>query len=97
MSDLRGHPTQVAPSIPYIDRDRAPVIFFDQSPAVAHANGVISLTVTTDVFVMSTDGKVATEHAIVAHLKTSTAGAKSLRAMLDKALLMAEPVAGEAN
>ena len=97
MSDPQGKPRQPAPPVPYIDRDRAPVIFFDQSPAVAFANGVVGLTVSADVFVVAAGGQVCTEHAVVAHLKTSVAGAKALRAMLDKALLMAEPVAGEAN
>ena len=83
--------------IPYVDRDRAPVIFFDQSPAVACANGVVTLTLSTDVFMKSAAGPVSAEHAVVAHLKTSVAGAKALRAMLDKALLMAEPVVGGAN
>lgn len=45
----------------------------------------------------STAGPVTTEHAVVAQLKTNLAGAKVLRAMLDKALLVAEPVAGEVN
>ncbi len=88
---------KTAPPIPFVDRDRAPVIFFDQSPTGAFANGIVSLTLSTDVFSTAADGSVFTEHAIVAHLKTSVAGLKSIREMLDKALLMAEPTAGEAN
>ncbi len=97
MSDPRGTTVQHAPPIPYIDRDRAPVIFFDQAPTAAYSNGVVAITISTDVFMTSAAGPVTTEHAIVAHLKTNVAGAKALRAMLDKALLMAEPVSGEAN
>ena len=67
------------PPIPYIDRDRAPVVFFDQSPAAACSNGVIAITLSSDVYVMTAGGQVATEHAIVAHLKTSIAGARTLR------------------
>lgn len=95
MSDPQAQPAQTP--IPYIDRDRAPVIFFDQAPIGAYSKGIVALTVSAEVFVTSTEGPVVTEHAIVAHLKTSVAGAKALRTMLDKALLMAEPVAGEVN
>ena len=97
MSDPKIVQEHQAPSIPYVDRDRAPVIFFDQAPTGAYANSIVSVTLSTDVFTTSASGPVTTEHAIVAHLKTTIAGAKTLREMLDKALLMAEPAGSEVN
>lgn len=94
MADRKNDP---APADRFTDRDRAPLVFFDQSPTGAYSSGIVSLTLSADVFATSGEGAVSTEHAIVAHLKTSVQGARSLRAMLDKALLLAEPTSGGAN
>jgi hypothetical protein len=68
-----------------------PFIYFDGAPALSHLNGVIGITLVAT-------GTVPTQHGItnvasvVAHLKCNVPAAMALRAALDSALLLAQPV-----
>jgi hypothetical protein len=77
-----------------------PVIYFDASPSLSHLNGIIGITLTVTGNVPIGDERVAMCAAIVAHLKCNIPAAQALRAALDGALLLAQPVEkpeGKAN
>ena len=89
--------TKPIPTIPFVERLRAPVIFFDGAPTMAAFNGIIALTVSAAFYEPGADGQLNIEQGTVAHLRTNIVGAKLLRDALDKALLLAQPVEGQKN
>jgi hypothetical protein len=75
------------------------VVYFDNAPSLSHLNGIIGVTLTVGGNVPTADG-ITQCAAVVAHLKCSIPAAIALRAALDKALLLAQPVEkpeGKAN
>jgi hypothetical protein len=69
------------------------VIYFEEAPALSHMNGIIGVTlaVTGNVPDGVTQG-VKRCAAVVAHLKCNIPAALALKAALESALLLAQPV-----
>jgi hypothetical protein len=77
------------------------VIYFEEAPSLSHMNGIIGITlaVTGNVPDAASEG-IKRCASIVAHLKCNVPAALALRAALDSALLLAQPVEkpeGKAN
>ena len=69
-----------------------PVIYFDGAPTLSHLNGVIGVTLTVTANVPTGNDGVAIVASVAAFLKCSIPAAQALRAALDSALLLAQPV-----
>jgi hypothetical protein len=77
-----------------------PVLYFDSAPSISHLNGVIGITLTVTGGAPTKNGGVDTVAAVAAYLKCNVPAAISLRAALDQAILLAQPVdnpSGKAN
>jgi hypothetical protein len=80
------------------DLPHAPVIYFENAPALGCIPGVIRVTLSTGVMLPTSDGKVKSEEVVVGYLRCNIPAALSLRKALDDALLLAAPTAeGKAN
>ena len=76
------------------------VVYFEHAPSLSHLNGIIGVTLTVGGNVPTADGGIVQCAAVVAHLKCNIPAAIALRAALDNALLLAQPVEkpeGKAN
>jgi hypothetical protein len=69
-----------------------PIVYFDAAPSLSHLNGVIGVTLTVTGNVPTADGNIIQVASVVAHLKCNIPAARALRAALDSALLLAQPV-----
>jgi hypothetical protein len=74
-----------------------PVVYFDGVPTFSHLNGVIGVTLTVTGHVPNGEGGADICASTVAFLKCNIRAAMTLRAALDSALLLAQPVDGKAN
>jgi hypothetical protein len=84
--------------IPVMDIPHAPIIFFDEVPTFGHANGVFSMTLSAGRTWFGQDGKIATDHVVVAYLRGNAQALNSLQQAIEKAVLMATPAQeGKAN
>jgi hypothetical protein len=80
------------------DLPHAPVIYFENAPALGCVPGVIRLTLSTGITLPTSDGKVRNEELVVCYLRCNVLAAVSLRKAIDDALLLAAPtVEGKAN
>lgn len=68
----------------------APFLFFDQASAFGYAGGIVRVTLEATT-ILATGRVVSNERVVVGHLRMGLQAAQSLRAALDKALLMAAP------
>jgi hypothetical protein len=69
------------------------VIYFEEAPSLSHMNGVIGITLAVMSNVPdAANGAVNRCASVVAHLKCNIPAAMALRAALDNALLLAQPV-----
>ena len=69
----------------------APFLYFDNAPTIGHMNGIIQVTLEAGRLYPGPSGEVMRERVLVAHLRMNANAARSLRAALDKALLLAAP------
>lgn len=69
----------------------APFLYFENAPAFGTMNGIIKVTLTATRDVPLSNGKIASDHVIVAHLRMNMAAARALKAALEGALLLASP------
>jgi hypothetical protein len=74
------------------DRPHAPLIYFENTPTLGYANGVIRLTLTARLTLPRSDLKVANEEVAVCYLRCNLPAARGLRKAIDDALLLAAPV-----
>jgi hypothetical protein len=77
------------------------IIYFEEAPSLSHMNGIIGITlaVTGNVPDAPNEG-IKRCASVVGHLKCNIPAAMALRAALDNALLLAQPVEkpeGKAN
>ncbi|MBW4022754.1 MAG: hypothetical protein HIU92_06365 [Proteobacteria bacterium] len=73
----------------------APFLYFENAPAFGTMNGIIKVTLTATRDMPMANNKIASDHVIVAHLRMNLAAARTLRAALDGALLLASPSPSE--
>lgn len=75
----------------------APILFFDAAPVFGVRSGVFSLVL--EAFVQDIDASDAahTRRRVVAHLRTTPEGIRSLSAALERIALMAARTEGEPN
>ena len=85
-------------TIPSVDRGisalasaHAPFLYFDRAPAFGHMNGIIRVTLEAYRDIPLLPNGVGNDRAIVAHLRMNIAAAHSLKAALERALLLAVP------
>jgi hypothetical protein len=91
---------QIGGEIVSLSPTSLPVVYFDSAPSFSHLSGIIGVTLTVTGNVPVVDGNVAACASVVAHLKCNIHEAMALRAALDGALLLAQPVenpGGKAN
>ena len=69
-----------------------PVIYFDAAPSLSHQNGIVGVTLIVTGNVPTSNGNIIQCASVVALLKCNIPAAISLRAALDSALLLAQPV-----
>ena len=69
-----------------------PVVYFDEAPTFSHMNGVIGITLTAAGNVPDAKGGLVNCVSVAAFLKCNIPAARALRAALDGALLLAQPV-----
>lgn len=69
-----------------------PIVYFDEAPSFSHMNGVIGVTLTAAGNVPDAKGGVVNCVSVAAFLKCNIPAAMALRAALDGALLLAQPV-----
>jgi hypothetical protein len=77
-----------------------PVLYFENAPSLSHLNGIIGVSLTVGGNVPTADGGITQCASVVAFLKCNIPAAMALRAALDSALLLAQPVEkpeGKAN
>jgi hypothetical protein len=77
-----------------------PIIYFEHVPSLSHMNGIIGVTLAVGANVPMGGDKVAPCASVAAFLKCNIPAAIALRAALDSALLLAQPVEkpeGKAN
>ena len=85
------------PTIAIIDQPHAPFIYFDGTSNFGVGNGIVNITLVANRFLALSDGGVMPQAVAMAHLRCSVAGAKDLRAALDKAILAATSIEGAPN
>ena len=75
----------------------APILFFDTAPVCGMRRGVFSLVL--EAFVQDAgEGEATDNHrVVVAHLRTTSEGLRSLKAAIEKIELMAAKPAGGTN
>jgi hypothetical protein len=87
-------PVESVPSVQYgtsaLASANAPFVYFENAPMFGHVDGVVRITLAA-VRDYPVAGKVGTDIAVVAHLRMSVSAAKSLKAAIDGALLLAAP------
>ena len=70
----------------------APVVYFNHAPSIDHTHGVIGVTLVTTVYLPNGNDGIVPAVSVAAHLKCSVQAAIELRAAIDNALLLAQPV-----
>jgi hypothetical protein len=75
----------------------APFVYFDDVPTFGHRNGIIRITLEANRLHTSDQDEVTQDRVAVAHLRMSIQAALALRAAIDGALLLANPVTSEAR
>jgi hypothetical protein len=75
----------------------APFIYFDSVATAGTHQGVVELELAARTIEPTLDGTTRKDLRIVAHLRCSAASAMALRSMIDKILLSAVKIEGEAN
>ena len=73
----------------------APFLYFENASVSGHLNGVIRVTLEASRIMPGDQGRVFSDRVLVGHLRMNIPAAQSLRAALDRALLMASPAATE--
>jgi hypothetical protein len=100
---MSDHPTgqppvrPVRPTLSEIGSAHAPILYFDDVPTFGHGNGVVRLTLEAIRLHTSNLGEVAHDRVAVAHLRMSIPAALALKAAIEGALLLANPVTSEAR
>ena len=85
-----------APSGADIASAQAPFVYFEDARTFGHLNGVVRITLEAGRIYPGAPGeRVKNDRVMVAHLRTSIAGARSLKAALEGALLLATPAKSE--
>jgi hypothetical protein len=93
-------PVEVIPSvageISAIASAHAPFLYFEDVTAFGHVNGIIRITLEAARILPAPGNPAAAviDRVIVAHLRMNVPAARSLKAALEGALLLAAPVAG---
>jgi hypothetical protein len=95
-------PVEVIPStrggVSAIASAHAPFIYFESAPIFALTNGIIRITLEAWRDVPGPGaGEITADRAIVAHLRMNIPAAQSLKAALEKVLLLAMPSPSESN
>lgn len=75
----------------------APVLFFDAAPVFGMRGGVFSLVLETFLQDVEASDAAGNRRVVVAHLRTTAEGIRSLRAALDGIELMAAKPEGGTN
>lgn len=71
------------------DPTAGPVVYFDGAPVHGQINGVIEVTLVSQLLLPTTDGKVHLEIIAAGHLRGSVSAMTALRGAIDGALKMA--------
>jgi hypothetical protein len=86
------------PAIPKISgAPHAPIVFFDEAPVFNNYNGIIGITLCTNITMPDGAGGLTNEMAAVAFLRCNIQAAVALRNALDSALLLGAQTGGQAN
>lgn len=75
----------------------APMIYFDNAPALGVLNGVVEIELVARTMMQNTDGVIAQEIICVGHLRCSLQAASNLRTAIDKAMAIAQGQAPQAD
>src|SRR5262245_61927075 len=87
----------VAP-FPIHDTPHAPFIFFEVAPGFGFTNGVANITLCANRTYVGANGAIVNERVVVAYLRGNVQAALSLKAAIDRVLLLAAPTPeGKAN
>jgi hypothetical protein len=98
-SDVKP-PVEVVPSvageISAIASAHAPFLYFEDATAFGHHNGIIRITLEAARIIPAPGNPraVVTDRVVVAHLRMNVPAARSLKAAIEGALLLAAPAAG---
>ena len=85
-------PKPVEATAPPMVLPQAETLFFDAAPVFSHANGIVSVTLTTRRYLPDGKGGVAEQDVVVGFLRCGVQSARSLRQAIDAALLLARPI-----
>jgi hypothetical protein len=75
----------------------APIVFFDEAPVSSNYNGIIGITLCTNITSPDGTGGLTNDMAAVAFLRCNIQAARALRNALDRALLLGAKTEGQAN
>ena len=99
MSDKPDIPSPVrSPTRRLVDdaSAHAAFLYFDEAATFGYLNGVVQVTLEANRLVSREEG-VTVERIIVSHLRMSIPAARSLKAAIEGALLLAEPASSESR
>lgn len=84
-------------TVKVVDRPHAPIIFFDEAPVFNNYNGIIGITLSTNVSVPDGKGAIISEQVASAYLRGNINALMALKGAIDSALLLGAKTEGEAN
>jgi hypothetical protein len=84
-------------SVAVADRAHAPIIFFDEAPIFNNYNGIIGITISTNVSVPDGKGGITTEQVASAYLRGNINAFIAMKTAIESALLLGAKTEGEAN
>ena len=95
-------PVEIIPSVSggvsAIASAHAPFLYFEGAPSFGHINGVIRVTLTASRDMPALDApNPRSDDVVVAHLRMNYQAARSLKAALEGALLLAAPAQTQAK
>jgi hypothetical protein len=97
-SDAPQPGTKPTPVV-FTDQQNAPIIYFDDVPTLGadSETGMIRMALSTLLDIPASGGHTVPHRTLVAHLRCSTATAKKLRDLLNKATLFTAKTEGHTN
>jgi hypothetical protein len=84
-------------TVKVVDRPHAPIIFFDEAPVFNNYNGIIGMTISTNVSVPDGKGGIASEQVASAYLRGNINAFLALKNAIESAMLLGAKTEGEAN
>jgi len=88
-------PAEVIPStrgsMSAVASSHAPFLYFENAPLFGHLNGTIRITLEAARDLHGPSGEVTMDRVVVAHLRMNIPAARSLKAAIEGALLLALP------